>query len=66
MRSWPSSCRLLSTLAIIACSSRQKADGDFVAPIAEMPLKAAFADAFVVGAAINDAQFTDATRAARS
>ncbi|HEY4305217.1 MAG TPA: endo-1,4-beta-xylanase [Gemmatimonadaceae bacterium] len=58
MRSWPSSCRLLSALAIVACSSQQKADGNLVAPIAAMPLKAAFADAFVVGAAINDAQFT--------
>ena len=49
---------LASALALVACSSSQRVAGTVAGPSTTAPLKAAFADAFVIGAAINDGQVT--------
>jgi len=49
---------LLSAFALAACSSPRNVAGNLSEPTAATPLKTAFADAFVIGAAVNDRQVT--------
>lgn len=48
----------MTVLFMMTACSRQNVGGDVATPAAGTPLKTAFADAFVVGAAINQNQFT--------